>query len=203
MRIISGTKRGMKLLPPAGDATRPIIDRVKESIFDVLYKYNLIEGRFVADLFCGTGSFGLEALSRGAKEALFVDADRSVIEILKKNIAKAGFDSQSRVVCANAFKIGAPCRSDNEKFSLIFVDPPYVMSAETSGKSKLGSLLNLLSEQISADGLVIVRTEKRINLLDSYGCLRIIDKRIWSSMAVCFLAIKKDDKQTSGNTDNS
>jgi 16S rRNA (guanine966-N2)-methyltransferase len=203
MRIISGTKRGMKLLPPAGDATRPIIDRVKESIFDVLYKYNLIEGRFVADLFCGTGSFGLEALSRGAKEALFVDADRSVIEILKKNIAKAGFDSQSRVVCANAFAIGASKRSDNEKFSLIFVDPPYVMSAETSGKSKLGGLLNLLSEQISADGLVIVRTEKRINLLDSYGCLRIIDKRIWSSMAVCFLAIKKDDKQTSGNTNNS
>lgn len=203
MRIIAGARRGMKLLPPDGDATRPIIDRVKESIFDVLYKYNLIEGRCVADLFCGTGSFGLEALSRGAKEALFVDADKGVIDILRKNIAKAGFESQSRVVCANAFAIGAPNRSDDEKFSLIFVDPPYVMSAETGEKSQLGCLLRLLAGQVAGDGLIIVRTEKKVNLLDSYGSLRIMDKRIWSSMAVCFLAIKKDDKQTGGNTDNS
>ncbi|MDD5135614.1 MAG: RsmD family RNA methyltransferase [Phycisphaerae bacterium] len=191
MRIIAGAKRGMKLLPPDGDATRPIIDRVKESIFDVLYKYNLIEGRCVADLFCGTGSFGLEAVSRGAKDALFVDADKGVIEILKKNIAKAGFGSQSRVVCANAFAIGASNRSDDEKFSLIFVDPPYVMSAETGEKSQLGGLLTLLSGQMAVDGLVIVRTEKRINLLDNYGDLRIIDKRIWGQMAVNFLAFKK------------
>ena len=93
----------MTILSPKGDRTRPITDRVKESIFDVLYKYNLIEDRLVADLFCGTGSFGLEAISRGAKEAIFVDMDRRAIEILRMNIAKAGFVAQSRVVCANAF----------------------------------------------------------------------------------------------------
>ena len=102
MRIISGTKRGMTILPPNGSDTRPITDRVKESIFDVLYKYNLIENRIVADLFCGTGSFGLESISRGAKEAIFVDMDRRAIEILRKNIDKADFAAQSRVVCANA-----------------------------------------------------------------------------------------------------
>ena len=204
MRIISGTKRGMKLLPPKSNTTRPVIDRVKESIFDVLYKYNLIEDRIVADLFCGTGSFGLEALSRGAKQAVFVDMDRSVIEVLRKNIAKADFDLQSRVICANAFKVGAPNQNSFiSKFSLIFVDPPYEMSKETSENSQLGGLLKLLTGQISDDGLVIVRTEKGVNLLDSYGYLRIIDKRIWSSMAVAFLALKKDDKQTDGNTDNS
>jgi len=204
MRIISGTKRGMKLLPPKSNTTRPVIDRVKESIFDVLYKYNLIEDRIVADLFCGTGSFGLEALSRGAKQAVFVDMDRSVIEVLRKNIAKADFDLQSRVICANAFKVGAPNQNSFiSKFSLVFVDPPYEMSKETSENSQLAGLLKLLTEQISDDGLVIVRTEKGVNLLDSYGNLRIIDKRIWSSMAVVFLALKKDDKQTDGNTDNS
>lgn len=202
MRIISGTKKGMNILPPKGDTTRPITDRVKESIFDVLYKYNLIKDRCVADLFCGTGSFGLEVLSRGAKEAIFVDSDRKVIEILRKNIAKAGFTAQSRVVCANAFKIGAPAGA-GQKCSLVFVDPPYEMSRQTDEKSRLAGLLKFLPEQITDDGLVIVRTEKKINLLDSYGSLRIIDRRVWSSMAVTFLALKKDDQQTGSNTDNS
>jgi len=223
MRITSGTKKGMTLLSPKGDKTRPITDRVKESIFDVLYKYNLIEDRLVADLFCGTGSFGLEAVSRGAKEAIFVDTDRGVLEVLKKNIAKAGFAAQSRVVCANAFKVGAPGSIDGQtsagsvrqahgpslsravepKYSLVFVDPPYEMSKNSGEGSRLAGLLELLAEQLANDGLVIVRTEKRVNLLDSYGSLRIIDRRIWSSMAVAFLALRKDDKQTGSNTDNS
>ncbi|MGA2914806.1 MAG: RsmD family RNA methyltransferase [Sedimentisphaerales bacterium] len=203
MRIISGTKRGMTILSPKGNATRPITDRVKESIFDVLYKYNLIEGRLVADLFCGTGSFGLEVLSRGAKEAVFVDMDKRTIEILRKNIAKAGFVAQGRVVCANAFKVGAPPSYDGQKHSLVFVDPPYEMSRKTGLNSRLGGLLVLLTEQVTNDGLVIVRTEKKVNILDNYGDLKIIDRRIWSSMAVAFLALKKDDKQTGGNTDNS
>jgi 16S rRNA (guanine(966)-N(2))-methyltransferase RsmD len=193
----------MTILPPKGNTTRPITDRVKESIFDVLYKYNLIEGRLVADLFCGTGSFGLEALSRGANEAVFVDMDKRAIEILRKNIANAGFVAQSRIVCANAFKVRAPKSSSGEKCSLDFVDPPYEMSKETSQNSRLAGLLVLLAEQITEDGLVVVRTEKKVNLLDNYGDLKIIDKRIWSSMSVAFLALRKDDKQTGGNTDNS
>ncbi|HBG78332.1 MAG TPA: hypothetical protein DDW84_05725 [Phycisphaerales bacterium] len=193
MRIISGTKRGMKLLPPNGDATRPIIGRVKESIFDVLYKYNLIEDRVVADLFCGTGSFGLEALSRGAKRAVFVDAAQGVIEILKKNIAKADFAAQSDVICGDAFKVGAPNWND-EKFSLIFVDPPYAMTVDTGVKSQLAELLLISTQQVAADGLVIVRTEKGVNLLDGYGDLRIIDKRVWGRMSVNFLALRKNDE---------
>jgi 16S rRNA (guanine(966)-N(2))-methyltransferase RsmD len=183
----------MKLLPPSGDTTRPIIDRVKESIFDVLYKYNLIENRLVADLFCGTGSFGLEALSRGAKRAVFVDSDKGAIEILKKNIAKADFTAQSDVICGNAFKVGGPNWSD-EKFSLIFVDPPYAMSVDTGEKSQLAELLLLLVQQVAMDGLVIVRTEKGVKLLDSYGDLRIIDNRIWGRMSVNFLALRKNDE---------
>jgi 16S rRNA (guanine966-N2)-methyltransferase len=202
LRIISGTKKGMTILSPRGESTRPITDRVKKSIFDVLYKYNLIEDRFIADLFCGTGSFGLEALSRGAKKAVFVDMDRRAIEILRKNIAKAGFAAQSRVVCANAFKVGASA-TEEQKSSLVFVDPPYEMSRDSGASSRLGSLLALLAEQITDDGLVVVRTEKKVNLLDSYGQLRIIDRRIWSSMAVCFLGLKKDDKQRGSDTDNS
>jgi 16S rRNA (guanine(966)-N(2))-methyltransferase RsmD len=177
----------MNILPPRGSETRPITDRVKESIFDVLYKYNLIEGNYVGDLFCGTGSFGLEALSRGAKEAVFVDADRRAIEILRKNIEKANFISQSKIVCANAFKIGAPI-GVGKKCSLVFVDPPYDLSKESGQNSRLAGLLEVLSEQIADDGLVVVRTEINVKLLKKYGALTTIDNRIWGNMSVSFMA---------------
>ena len=107
MRIIAGTKRGMKLLSPKTDVSRPITDRVKESLFNVLYKYGLPADKVVADLFCGVGSLGLEALSRGAEFVTFVEKDPKIVAILKKNIEKAGFAGESKVIRADAFKIGA------------------------------------------------------------------------------------------------
>ena len=115
MRIIAGTKRGMKLLGPKSRNSRPIIDRVKESLFSVLYKYDLPSGKLVADLFCGVGSIGLEALSRGAAFVTFVEQDRKLITILDRNIEKAAFVKQSKVIRANAFKIGAPVGFDEKK----------------------------------------------------------------------------------------
>ena len=194
MRIIAGTKRGMKLLPPKDDTTRPIIDRIKESIFSVLYKYGLIEGRAVADLFCGTGSFGLEALSRGAERAIFVEQNSKGVAVLNKNIEKAGFVDVSKVIRANAFKIGAPVGFEEQKYSLIFVDPPYALSRGIGKNSQLANLLGLLQEQLAADGLVMVRTEKMVSLLDKYGQLEIIDRRIWSGMAVTFLRVRNNDE---------
>ena len=194
MRIIAGKKRGMKLLPPKDDTTRPITDRIKESIFSVLYKYDLIDGRRVADLFCGTGSFGLESLSRGAVWAAFVEQNLKVVDVLKKNLEKAGFVDVSKVLRTNAFKIGAPVGFEEQKYSLIFVDPPYILSRDARGNSQLGKLLQLLQGQLSSDGLAVVRTEKRISLLDRYGQLEIIDRRTWSGMAVTFLRIRNDDE---------
>lgn len=194
MRIIAGTRRGMKLLPPKGDTTRPIIDRVKESIFSVLYKYDVIEGKFVADMFCGTGSFGLEALSRGAEGGIFVEKDPKVVAVLKKNIEKMRFVDVAKVISANAFKIGPPVDFEQEKCSLIFVDPPYILSRDVNMGSQLARLLELLAEQLAPDGLVVVRTEKIVSLLDNYGQLEIIDRRQWGQMAVTFLRAEHDDE---------
>jgi len=191
MRIIAGTKRGMKLLPPKGGTTRPIIDRVKESIFNVLYKYDLIKGRTVADLFCGTGSFGLEALSRGAKRVCFVESNTQVIEILKKNIQKARFESQAEVIRTNVFTAGAPLQNPADKYSLIFVDPPFAATADTGKDSPLGRLLCSLGDRLAEDGIVVVRTEKNNRLQDKYGPLHIVDARQWSSMLVTFLRMEK------------
>jgi 16S rRNA (guanine(966)-N(2))-methyltransferase RsmD len=206
MRIIAGAKRGMNLLSPRGQVTRPITDRVKESLFNVLYKYDLIEDGLAADLFSGTGSMGLEALSRGARRVTFVEKDHSAVELLKRNIAKAGFIAQSRVIRANAWRIGAPVEHDMGKFHLVFVDPPYKTSYDTSEVSPLGGLLALLCEQVAEDGIVVVRTHERADLLDAYGTLKVIDRRRWGSMAIALLRLESDtvqnDQPTIGDQDH-
>jgi len=185
MRIIAGKKRGMKLLGPKSKDSRPIIDRVKESLFSVLYKYDLPSGKLVADLFCGVGSLGLEALSRGAKSVTFVEQDPKVSAVLKKNIEKAGFVKESKVIRADVFKIGAPV--DEQKYDLVFVDPPYACTEDVGPNSPLSSLLDVLNCRIAPDGIVVVRTNRSTELLERYGVLQIIDRRQWGTMAVTIL----------------
>ncbi len=178
----------MKLLAPKGMATRPITDRVKESLFSILVnRYDAIEQGLVADLFCGTGSLGLEALSRGAQSAIFIERDSRTTAILEKNIARAGFVAESKVIRANAFKIGAPTPASGEKFDLVFVDPPYPRSEDTTEKSQLGRLLTLLNEQMAPDGIAVVRTSEKTALLDKYDRLQIMERRTWGTMAVAIM----------------
>ena len=187
MRIIAGTKRGMKLLGPKTLVSRPITDRVKESLFGVLYKYGLPSGAIAADLFCGVGSLGLEALSRGAKFITFVEQDAKIISVLNKNIEKAGFVKASKVIRANAFKIGASLNSDRQKYGLVFVDPPYAQTKDVQSSSALSGLLNLLGEQVAGDGIVVVRTGQNVSLLERYGEFQVIERRRWGTMVVNIL----------------
>jgi len=207
MRIIAGTKRGMNLFGPRGMETRPITDRVKESLFSVLYKYDVIEGGVVGDVFCGTGSMGLEALSRGARWVTFVEQDRSAAELLGRNIAKAGFVGESKVLRANAWKAGAPVEPEMGRYGLVFVDPPYKMSYDTSAEGPLGRLLALLCEQAAAGGIVVVRTHERAELMEAYGAMRLIDRRRWGSMAVGLLRVEggtaEYDESGAGDKDSS
>ena len=175
MRIIAGKNRGMRLFSPPDISTRPVTDRVKESIFSILYTQGMPEGCKVADIFCGTGSFGLEALSRGADHVSFVELNRKVCHLLNQNIEKARVESQSKIYKANAFKLGAPLLPGEKKYDLAFVDPPFPMSYETSERSKLGKLLLLLNEQLVNGAHVLVRTHRRAVLQQEYGELRIVD----------------------------
>ncbi len=196
MRIISGSKRGMKLFPPDGMETRPITDRAKESLFNVLYKFDLVEDGLIADLFCGTGSMGMECLSRGSRWVAFLDSSPRVIPILERNIAKAGFTDRCRIVRCNAFKVGAPVPTgypDRDRYDLVFVDPPYEMSGDTSIVSPLGKLLILLSQQVRREGIVVVRTHERSNLLERYDRLSAIDHRRWGTTAVTLLQCHAED----------
>ncbi len=120
MRIISGTARGRRLKELPGLHTRPTTDKVKESIFNII-QFD-VEGRRVLDLFGGTGQLGIEALSRGAERAVFVDAGREAAKIIQENLEMTGFSRQARVVRGDALSFLGSCR---EKFGLAFLDPPY------------------------------------------------------------------------------
>lgn len=187
MRIIAGRKRGMKLFSPKTTVTRPIIDRVKESLFSVLFKYDLPADKVVGDLFSGVGSLGLEALSRGAQFVTFVENDSNVLTTLNKNIEKAGFIKDSKVIKANAFKIGAPPCPGGRIYDLIFVDPPYADTENVGIDSRLGNLLDILAGQIEPGGFVVVRTRRTIELPDQYGSLKVIERRGWGTMAITIL----------------
>ena len=182
MRIIAGKKRGMKLLSPKTQVSRPIIDRVKESVFSILLKFDVPNGKIAADLFSGVGS------------VTFVENDPEVLAVLKRNIEKADFVEESKVVRTNAFKVGAPVDFGGQKYDIVFVDPPYPTTADVSADSPLGGLLVLLEEQLALHGIVVVRTNKRTNLLERYGRLGVIDRREWGTMAVTILKKLADDE---------
>jgi len=192
----------MKLFGPKAGDSRPIIDRVKEALFSVLYKYDLPAGKVVADVFSGVGSLGLEALSRGAGFVNFVEKDPRVVAVLEKNIAKAGFAARSRVITANAFRIGAPAAPDGRKCDLVFIDPPYADTADVSPGSALAGVLALVCEQMAAGGFAVVRTRRGVELLERYARFKVTERRQWGTMAVTILQREQDDEETSGGKHN-
>jgi 16S rRNA (guanine(966)-N(2))-methyltransferase RsmD len=184
----------MRLLSPKDEISRPIIDRVKESLFSVLYKYDVPEGKVIADLFSGVGSLGLESLSRGAEFVTFVDKDPKICAILKKNVEKAGFVKESKIIRANAFRIGAPVEFGSAKYDVVFVDPPFKLTRDCGDDSLLSGLFALLANQVKAEGIVAVRTNKSAELLDEYGVFRTAEQRRWGINVVTIFRLARDDE---------
>jgi 16S rRNA (guanine(966)-N(2))-methyltransferase RsmD len=152
MRIIAGEFRGRKLLSPATDATRPITDRVKQSLFDILSPR--IAEATVYDCFAGTGSMGLECLSRGAKRAIFFELDKSAVKLLRQNIATLKVESRSEVIAADIFRQIAS-KTNRPPADLIFLDPPYRFLTERP--RELQSLARSLASRLNPDGTLIFR----------------------------------------------
>ena len=186
MRIIAGSKARFNLLGPRDLSTRPITDRVKESLFSILTP--VLSHAIVADIFCGTGSLGLEAVSRGAMHAIMVDRDRDAIRRLRTNIEKLGFQNETTVRQADAFKCGIPMAElpGSRRCDIVFVDPPFLLSRDTAADSQLGRLLIKLNSQIADDALVVVRHERKVEMSNEYGQLQQDDRRNYGSMAITF-----------------
>ncbi len=120
MRVITGKARGVNLKTPEGLATRPTADRVKEALFSVI-QFDIPNAR-VLDLFGGTGQLGIEALSRGAKSAVFVDAGEPACALIRENLRRTKLENQAVVIRADYLAYLSRCK---EKFDIIFLDPPY------------------------------------------------------------------------------
>ena len=120
MRVITGKARGVLLKTPDGLKTRPTSDRVKEALFSIIHFD--IPGSRVLDLFGGTGQLGIEALSRGANSAVFVDMDNDACKLIQENLRRTKLDCYGKVVCADYLSYLSKCR---EKFDIILLDPPY------------------------------------------------------------------------------
>ena len=150
MRIIAGSKRGAKIAAPKGLATRPTGDRVREAAFSLI---GAVDGATVLDLFAGSGAMGLEALSRGAAAATFVESDRAACRLIQQNLEKLRLTG-ARVVCADAVWT---LRQDPRAYDLVLVDPPYEAWGELEPK-----LAARLPRVLAPDGLLVVETSARV-----------------------------------------
>lgn len=128
MRIISGKYRGKRLLAPEGRGTRPTSEKVRESIFNILASLGHVGGR-VLDLFAGTGALGIEAISRGAEDAVFVEKNPEAASIARKNLASLGINCR---VYNTDWKVAVRKLSNNKQFDIIFLDPPYAKHEESN-----------------------------------------------------------------------
>ena len=145
MRVISGRARGVRLKTPAGMETRPTADRVKEAMFSIL-QFDL-PGAKVLDLFGGTGQLGIEAISRGAKEAVFIDHSQQACKLISDNLKLARMEKEGRVIRGDYLSF---LKTTKEKFDIILLDPPY---AEVF----LENALNLITEIdiLQSNGIIV------------------------------------------------
>tara|TARA_B100000886_G_scaffold337121_1_gene297217 strand:+ start:30 stop:596 length:567 start_codon:yes stop_codon:yes gene_type:complete len=184
MRIISGSNKGKKLILPNDKTTRPLKDMAKESVFNILthakYVNFHLKDSNVLDLFSGIGSFGLECISRGSKFVFFLENYPPVLEILKKNISNLKYESKSKVIDVNAFKINNDIFEKDQKFQIIFCDPPY--------KEKKIELLikNIFKMDIlEKNGIIIIHRKK--GDLDTYpNEFKVIDTKTYGLSTFVF-----------------
>ncbi len=185
MRIIGGRNRGLKLARPRGREVRPILDRVRESLFGVLR--NEVPGARVADLFAGTGVIGIEALSRGAEFCVFVERDPSCIRTISENLRRARLEDRSRVIRADAFRAvglvgeSGPC-------GLVFVDPPYRLVRGERNHERVCRLVAELGEPglLADGGTVVLRCPDDVHVPSHVGALTQVDRRRYGSMRLAF-----------------
>lgn len=190
MRIIAGTFRGRIIETPRGCDTRPILDRVKASLFDWLGSRLAMPGQLppinICDLFCGGGTHGIEAISRGAAHGVFVDQGADAVKCLTKNIEQLGLADRTTILKR---PVGAtPVRMpNNAKCDLVFFDPPYVQSHDVSKGSIIMKTLEGLADTlpVASDALMTWRHD-RVDALppEIPGGWKQIDERTWNRMTI-------------------
>ena len=177
MRVITGKARGVALKTPEGLQTRPTADRVKEALFSII-QFD-VPGARVLDLFGGSGQLGIEALSRGAKHAVFVDASEQACRLIKENLRRTKLDSDAQVVRSDYMQYLDRCR---EKFDLILLDPPY---AEVFLENSLKKISEI--DILQSGGIIVAErpVEKALDC-DFEGFVRSKDYKYGNTLLTLF-----------------
>lgn len=155
MRIIAGEHRGRQLKSPPDQRTRPMLDRVREALFSSLGER--VDGARVLDLFAGTGSLALEALSRGASMARLVERDPKVVKLLRENVAALALEERAEIAPADALQPSSwTARDGGGVYDLVFVDSPYpLLTSAATRRMLLRSLDELVGEHLAPDGVLV------------------------------------------------
>ena len=183
MRVIAGKFKGKPLFSPKGNNARPTTDRVKETLFNILYSMDCIDEAKVLDLFAGSGALGIEALSRGASQCVFVDIDKKSVALLKKNLENVGASKPKYRVLHADYKKAVMLLTD-QRFDLIFIDPPFKAHNE---KAIVDLILG--SDILSEDGVIVIEHEVQNDLagLKTDNLPIKIDTRVLGNTALTFL----------------
>ncbi len=194
MRIIAGSAKGRKILSPLNEgrvpekgelkATRPTLDRVKESMFNIIA--HKIDNARVLDLFAGTGSLGLEAASRGAKEVVFLEKFKESYDLLVENIETLGFRDKSKTHCRESFSFIKGLGEEGEKFNIIFVDPPYLNQMVEK------AILRIEEEDLlTEDGVIVSKYDKGEPIFTpELGKYELVDQRKYGNTILGFYQMR-------------
>jgi 16S rRNA (guanine(966)-N(2))-methyltransferase RsmD len=181
MRVISGQSKGRKLRAVPGDKTRPITDRVKQALFDILS--GDVVGSHFLDLFAGTGSVGIEALSRGAKQAVFVEQSAAAVRVIRRNLETTQLANRARIVRADVFAFLSRPRVEEAPFDFVYVAPPQHRGLWADTLLALDAETHPL---LSNESLVIVQIHPKEHTLLPLTHLALTDQRHYGSTLLCF-----------------
>lgn len=179
LRVISGHLRGLKLESADGPSTRPTLDRVKEALFSMLFSFTSDASGL--DLFAGSGALGIELMSRYGKECTFVDSSKEAVRVISANVKKARLEDKTRIVNTDAISF---LLSTDQRFDIIFIDPPYAMGL-------YGKVLSVIKERelLNKGGLITLECSKDQSI-DFEGFTLIKDKT-YGKVRLCVLEAKQ------------
>lgn len=185
MRVIGGKCKGRRLVPVKGASVRPTSDKVREAVFNILPRE--LSSKRALDLFAGTGAMGIEALSRGAAEASFVDADAAAVQVIRKNLSVCGFSVQARVYRRDVRSAVGALSRRGESFDLIFIDPPYDSAlVEETLKAIDGAGI------LGPGGIVVAEASKRVSIGAGFASIALVDERKYGDTVIYFYTVKND-----------
>ncbi len=179
MRIVGGTHGGRVLRAPAGRDTRPTSEKVREALFNIL---GSVEGDHVLDLFAGSGGLGIEALSRGAAHATFVDGGKLALTAVRANLKELGLEDRAKVIAGDAVTNAARL-VPTEPWRIVFIDPPY--ASELASRA----VLALPTAHLAAGAVIVIEHDRRNAPPDTLGSLLRTDQRRYGDTMISFFEV--------------